>query len=192
MKYCACETPGHSHLCGTVTGCPEECTWTPWDRIQKFQQGSCLKGHRKISRQTSALFLGSGYVPLYLIPPLPPSSSHTRIHTNTRTPTGPMLCSVSLVMRQIWTCRETDGDSFKENMRMVSEGWERGSQLAQSFVATHFACLVPSAFKESVKQKIQASVLLWHILYLFYRRSKRRKEWAVKYILWAHISRLLS
>lgn len=131
MKYCAWETPGHSHLCpGTVTGCPEECTWTPWDRIQKFQQGSCLKGHRKISGQTYALFLGPGHVPLYLPPPLSPFFIlYTRAHRHTHphTLTDPMFCSISLVMRQIpMVLREREMVIVPRRILVVmSKGWRR-------------------------------------------------------------------
>lgn len=43
-----------------------------------------------------------------IFPHLSPSSSYTHI--------GLILCFISLVMRQIQSCGETDGDSFKENI----------------------------------------------------------------------------
>lgn len=159
MKYCACETPGHSHLCGTVTGCPEECTWTPWDRIQKFQQGSCLKGHRKISRQTCELFLGPDHIPLYPSSSLTPSSCSTHsTHTHIHWP--PALFH--------FLGHKADSNGIERQMVVVSRSilvivskiWKR-SQLTYMKPCDHPCYMLHlQHFKENMRQKIQASIFL--------------------------------
>lgn len=176
---------------------PEECTWTPWDRIQKFQQGSCLKGHRKISGQTYALFLGPGHVPLYLPPPLSPffilyTRAHRPTHPHTLTP-----CFVPFPWswgRFRW-CWERDGDSSKKDISgHVKRLKEETANLHEaswhaSWRILH--ALSPTLSKKTWDRKFKLPFFLRHTLFLFYRRSERRKEVRGSYADF-HISRLPS
>lgn len=104
-----------------------------------------------------------------------PSSSYTHTHTHT----GLMFCFISLVVRQIWQYRETDGDSFKEN---INDSVRRQKKETDNLYEALWP-LVLQAFP----QLFQRKWVTWNkkfnltfcfdiTLYLFYRRSERRKE----------------
>lgn len=199
MKYCAWETPGHSHLCGTVTGCLKNALELHGTESKNSNKDrSCLKGHRKISGQTYALFLGPGHVPLYLPPPLSPffilyTRAHRPTHPHTLTP-----CFVPFPWswgRFRW-CWERDGDSSKKDI--ISGHVKRlKEETANLHEASWHAswrilhALSPTLSKKTWDRKFKLPFFLRHTLFLFYRRSERRKEVRGSYADF-HISRLPS